>query len=180
LGVLAAQKRGIKNIINSTFDEVGFKKKSIDAVGLFDVLEHIKDDLSLLQAINCPLKKGGFLFLTVPSYNWLWSHEDVYAGHYRRYRLTKLKNLLLAAGFKIRYSSYFFSFLPPFIFIKRRLPFLLFGSQPVSAQTINRDHAGNHSNSWLLTRLLDAELKFVNNLNSIPIGSSCIVVAQKL
>jgi SAM-dependent methyltransferase len=114
--------RGLKNIICSTLEDAGFKTNSLPAAGLFDVVEHISNDLCFLKTINFYMRPGGFLFITVPAYNILWSKEDVDAGHFRRYTLYELKKTLNKAGFKIEYATYIFSFLILPIFLFRTIP----------------------------------------------------------
>lgn len=50
-----------------------------DAIGAFDVLEHIPLDALALGQIHAALKPGGVLLLTVPQHAWLWSASDDYA-----------------------------------------------------------------------------------------------------
>ena len=43
-GVLNAKKRGLKKIICANFNEIDLHQNSIPAIGIFDVLEHIKNE----------------------------------------------------------------------------------------------------------------------------------------
>ncbi|MFC1630590.1 methyltransferase domain-containing protein [Pseudomonadota bacterium] len=94
-------------------------------MGLFDVIEHIEDDLSFLQSIHGLMVKSGHLYATVPSYSFLWSAEDILAGHFRRYSLEEITNVLKAAGFEVQFSSYIFRFIPIPAFLFRALPYKL-------------------------------------------------------
>src|SRR6185312_4485783 len=51
-GCINARKRQVKNIICSTLEDSGFEKNTLPAIGVFDVVEHFNDDLSLLRSIN--------------------------------------------------------------------------------------------------------------------------------
>ena len=104
-GVFNAKGRGLKNIICSTISAAKFKQHSLPAVGVFDVIEHVEDDLSFLKSIRGLMKKGGRLYVTVPSYSFLWSEEDVLAGHFRRYTLKDISSVLMSAGFELEFSS---------------------------------------------------------------------------
>ena len=110
-------------------------------MGLFDVIEHIEDDLSFLQSIKGLMKKGGLLYATVPSYSFLWSAEDVLAGHFRRYSIEEISNVLKSAGFEVQFSSYIFRFIPLPAFLLRALPYKI-GLSKVErkAQHASRDH----------------------------------------
>ena len=124
-GALNAKKRGIKNIICASLNQIEWKKHSLENIGLFDVLEHIEDDISFLKKLKEIISQGGFLFLSVPAYNLLWSSDDDYAYHFRRYRLKQLEQKIKSVGFNIIYSTYFFSLLVFPIFIFRTIPSLL-------------------------------------------------------
>ena len=85
----------------------------LDAIGAFDVLEHIEQDEVVLQQINQALKPGGFVFITVPQHRWLWSGVDEYACHVRRYSADELHRKVTQAGFDIVRSASFVSTLLP-------------------------------------------------------------------
>lgn len=79
-----------------------------DVVTAFDVLEHIEDDVATLRAVRQVLVPGGRMLLTVPAYQLLWSHHDVYAGHLRRYRRDRLRDVIRrAGGFRVDRMAYF-------------------------------------------------------------------------
>jgi SAM-dependent methyltransferase len=84
-----------------------------DLVCLFDVLEHIEDDLASLAAIRALLNEGGRLVLTVPAYQWLWSRHDEILHHKRRYIRKTLLAVAARAGLKpVRVSHFNFLLLP--------------------------------------------------------------------
>jgi SAM-dependent methyltransferase len=88
------------------------RDETFDLVTAFDVVEHLDDDLAALRAFRRVLPTGGRMVLTVPAYQMLWSHHDVYAGHYRRYRRGQLRNLVQrAGGFQVDRIAYFNSLL---------------------------------------------------------------------
>jgi hypothetical protein len=62
------------------------------------------------------------LFLTVPAYPFLWSADDVLAGHFRRYTLPNLDRALARSGSRLRFASYMFVPLPPLILLLRTVP----------------------------------------------------------
>ena len=123
-GVMNAQKRGIRYIFHTTFQDANFPDSSVDSIGLFDVLEHIEDDHTFLTIAHKCMKQGGRLYITVPAHQYLWSWMDVQAGHFRRYSIASLTKLLGKSRFKVTYISYFFSGLSLPIFFSRTLPSL--------------------------------------------------------
>jgi len=54
------------NIINADAEYVPFNEESMSVITAFDVLEHIKNHLQLINQIKSILKKGGLFILTTP------------------------------------------------------------------------------------------------------------------
>jgi 2-polyprenyl-3-methyl-5-hydroxy-6-metoxy-1,4-benzoquinol methylase len=174
-----ALERGLKPVINATLDDAGFTSGSMDAVGLFDVLEHIEDDGAFLQQIHELVKPGGRLFITVPAYLFLWSIDDVSAGHFRRYSLKDLCQGLKQAGFQIDFATYIFMLLPLPIIFFRTLPSRLGWRKKIQLE--NADIKNEYvSSSSLVETLLGLELPWLKRLISIPIGGSCLVAASRM
>lgn len=180
-GCQNARKRQLRTIVCSTLENASFKKNSLPTVGLFDVVEHIENDQAFLESITAFLKPGGFVFITVPAYQALWSNEDKDAGHFRRYSLHQLEQVIRKAGLQVRYSSYIFSILPLPVFFFRTLP-SIFG---MNKHSDNPDrHKEAHRGMFgagrkLLQKFLDWELNRIRQGKRIPFGGSCFVVAQK-
>lgn len=105
-----AQKRGIDSHAGMLTDEYP-KDGEYGQVLLLDVLEHIEDDKEFLDLLNRKISRGGWLLITVPAYKILWSSEDDYANHYRRYTKKKLRNRAENSNFDIIYAGYFMQFL---------------------------------------------------------------------
>jgi SAM-dependent methyltransferase len=80
-------------------------------VTMLDVLEHVEDDVAALRAVHGCMEPAGRLLLTVPAGQFLWSGHDVVNHHFRRYSRRVLADRLRAAGFRIRYLSYYNSIL---------------------------------------------------------------------
>ena len=92
-------------------------RDEFSVIGLFDVLEHIKEDTDVLRQIYLALKPGGYLLITVPQHQWLWSSFDVFSCHERRYSAKDLHKKIKHAGFEIIRSSSFVSGLLPVMYI---------------------------------------------------------------
>lgn len=90
-----------------------------DAVGLFDVVEHIEDDTAFLEHMKSALTPGGSLVITVPAYAWLWSSHDVDNQHFRRYTRGELVKKLRGAGYTIQFAGYWNMFLLPVVALLR-------------------------------------------------------------
>ena len=95
------EDRNLQNFKN--FDDV---EGGIDLVFSSNVLEHIKDDVSVLQSIKDKLNSNGYLYLYLPANMLLWSELDVNVGHYRRYSRSEIKRKLRSVGFEIKSVHY--------------------------------------------------------------------------
>ncbi|MCB1310023.1 MAG: GtrA family protein [Leptospiraceae bacterium] len=61
--------------------------ESLDCIYSSNVLEHIEDDLSVIEHAGRILKTGGYFVAFVPAGMWLYSKFDLLIGHYRMYGL---------------------------------------------------------------------------------------------
>ncbi len=75
-----------------------FDSGAFDVVCLFDVLEHVKDDLALMSELCRIVKDGGLLLLSVP---FMYRFHEI-PHDYRRYTPTGLKYLLTRSGFDVQ------------------------------------------------------------------------------
>jgi len=80
-GARNARSRGLSHVVCSTLQEAGFRPGSLPAAGLFDVIEHIEDDVGFLRELDRCVADGGRIYASVPAHAWLWSAEDDFAGH---------------------------------------------------------------------------------------------------
>lgn len=89
---------------------------------LMDVLEHLEDDLAMLQSIKKAASGGNnYFFITVPAFTSLWSGHDNYLGHYRRYKIATLRSVLQKAGFNTTNTYYLYGSLFPMVWAARKL-----------------------------------------------------------
>jgi SAM-dependent methyltransferase len=88
-----------------TADDLEPERRYGSAV-MFNVLEHIADDRRALRTLHDRLSPGGHLVLWVPAFQLLHSRFDDLLGHYRRYRLHPLVELVTACGFKVVDARY--------------------------------------------------------------------------
>lgn len=184
VGVANAKHRGVLNVVRATLEDAGFLPDSLPAVGLFDVVEHIKDDRAFMEMIRFHLCERGRVYLTVPAYDVLWSLEDQVAGHYRRYSSAAIRELLAKSGFAVEYLTGFFQFLPPAIFALRVIPFRLGLAKPTGAgdprKTMKWQHKA-HSGliGWPLHWMQQWETSRIRDRRPAGFGASWLVVAKK-
>jgi len=175
-GARHAAGRGIPTVICATLRSAQFPDAMLPAIGLFDVLEHISDDSEFLRECHRVLVPHGRLYVTVPAFRWLWSDDDVQAGHFRRYTLRRLEALLRANGFRTLQATYFFSFLPVPLWLCRSVP-SLFGRRRLDRANYARLHRGRTSR--VLEPIQRVELKRIEQGRAIPFGSSCLLAAER-
>jgi 2-polyprenyl-3-methyl-5-hydroxy-6-metoxy-1,4-benzoquinol methylase len=94
--------------------------EKFDVLGMFDVLEHFEDDVSVLRSAWALLRPGGTVILTVPAHNFLWSDYDDFFGHHRRYEKSQLAKVMTAAGFSDLKLVYMMAALCPAILASRK------------------------------------------------------------
>jgi len=177
-GATNARKRGLPKVICATLEDAGFKMNSIGAIGLFDLLEHIEDDVGFLKTINELLVPNGRVYITSPAHKMLYSINDKQGGHYRRYSLALLTRELKSTGFEIDFKTYIFSLLPLPIFLFRTIPSIL-GLKKREFKKIQKEHRlPARGFGRLLTKVLDREIRALKNKRTIPFGASCLVVAR--
>ena len=143
-----------------------------DALGAFDVIEHIQDDKLALKKCFQALRKEGYLFLTVPQHMWLWSAVDEHSCHVRRYSKTELMKKVENAGFTVINTRSFVSFLLPFMWISRKLP-RKSTSIPKGEIQIPR---------WLnacFEMVMQIEIVLIKIGIRFPLGGSLLLVAKK-
>lgn len=177
-GARNAVTRGVRQVICGDTESAGLVEGSLAAIGLFDVVEHISDDVAFLEALRPKLMPGGRIYLSVPAFSMLWSAEDVSAGHYRRYRAGTITRVLARAGFRVDYTTYIFALLPLPIFFLRTLPSLL-RVRGETADTVRGEHGTAGRGAGLIDALLAPELALIRKRRRVPFGASCLVVASR-
>jgi SAM-dependent methyltransferase len=99
-------KKYLDNRNLQNFKDIDDVKDGVDLVFSSNVLEHIEDDISVLQSIKDKLNINGYLYLYLPANMLLWSELDEIVGHYRRYSRSEIKRKLKSVGFEIKSVNY--------------------------------------------------------------------------
>lgn len=108
--------------------------KRFDLVCLFDVLEHIDDDVSALKALAGQLAPGGHIVLTVPAYPWLFGAHDRRHHHHRRYSRVALLRAISASGLSLLRIGHFNALLFPLAVGQRLVAAVGLGQDEADAQ----------------------------------------------
>lgn len=153
-------------------DLIPFSDRKFDLICMLDVLEHVEKDDETLVKIQSMLSDKGFLLITVPAHQWLWSGHDDFLHHKRRYSKFALQQKLIRAGFKASRLTYFNFFLFPIISALR-----------LKDRYLNRNVSGVNTpppplvNSLLRT-VFASERGLLARVD-LPIGISLLAVAQR-
>lgn len=149
-------------------------RDAFDAVGCFDVLEHIEDDGRVLAECFLALRQDGGIVLTVPQHPFLWSASDEYAQHLRRYTRAELLGKLREAGFRpVLVTSFVALLLPAMLAARARRRRLDAGYDPDAEFAV-----GPVANA-LLESVLGFERQLIRLGLRFPFGGSLLVVARK-
>ena len=84
-----------------------------DAVGAFDVIEHIAEDDQVLASMATAVRPGGVLLITVPQHQFLYGPADVSARHVRRYERRRLVGQIRRLGLDVECVTSFVALLFP-------------------------------------------------------------------
>ena len=138
--------------------------KRFDCVIISEVLEHIKDDVSVMKSVRKLLNEDGKLFISVPALEALRHERDECLGHLRRYSKKELKTKLKKAGFKVLRIKWWKLMMIPGVVLTKFM----------------------HKNDYpyeMLNPITKRFLKFwFNNIENkfpLPIGETIMVIAQK-
>jgi SAM-dependent methyltransferase len=96
----AARRSGSLSVVAGEGGAPPFSR-SFDLVGLFDVVEHVEDDVGLLRIASSLARPRGWVLLTVPADPALWTTLDEYAGHHRRYTRAMVDDLFREASLEL-------------------------------------------------------------------------------
>ena len=160
-------------IIKGAWPDVTLSQK-FDIITLFDVLEHIEDEVRALKKAEETLVQGGTLVLTLPAYSLLWSEHDEYPHHKRRYTKKHLKHLITNnTSLRILRITYFNTLLFPPILAFRISKYLL-GIRSTATDFFPIPSWLN----WLLEKVFGTE-RFLLRFLNLPVGVSILCIAQK-
>ena len=161
-----------------SLEQIALPSQSVAAISLFDVIEHLRDPSPMLSEVRRVLQPDGKCLVTVPACQFLWSDEDVLAGHFRRYSRKELRKHLEESGLHILEMKFIFLPLVPLAFAMRVIPFQLgIRKKRELASEQNIKHLRpNKVIDKIATLLLRSEYT-VSKIIPIPFGLSLIALA---
>lgn len=144
-----------------------------DAIGAFDVLEHVDEDLAVLREMRRAVKPGGGVVLTVPQHPELWSPADDAAHHKRRYRPRELAAKVREAGLEPVCDTSFMVALALAVLVKRG------EKKEWRHEELVREHRHARPVRLALDAVLGAERALIRAGVRFPFGGSRLVVAMR-
>jgi ubiquinone/menaquinone biosynthesis C-methylase UbiE len=154
-------------LVQCDANRLPFDDRSFDIAGLFDVIEHFQDDISLLGEAFRIVKDGGIIAITVPARPEAWSCFDEISLHKRRYTKEGLKKALSSAKLNPLLIEYMFMSL-----------YLPMRYMRVKSRDDNDLFKINKSFNALLKGLFNLE-RIISKGLPLPIGTSLIAIARK-
>ena len=171
-----ARGRALGDVEVGRLEELPWEDATFDLITCLDVIEHVPDDTAALAELLRVCRPGGWLLVTVPAYQALWSRHDEANHHYRRYSRAALRAAAGAAGWQLERMSSFNSLL----------------LAPAAAVRLAQRRLGTHNGytndldlgpAWLndvLERPLALEASWLARGRTLPAGLSLLAVLRRL
>lgn len=137
-----------------------------------DVLEHLENEKEILDELR--VKKDNYYYFAVPAFQSVFSGHDVLLGHFRRYTLNGLENILISNEFKILDKGYYFSSL----LIFRRFDSIFNKKKEISID----NWKGGKMKTVIISNILKMDFAFAQLLKKLGItipGLSCYCLCKK-
>jgi len=181
-GLKYARQRTSCSLVCGDINALPFARP-FDVVCLFDVLEHLRDDVGVLGSIHNLMSRGGVLLLAVPAHPSLWSYFDEASHHCRRYEVDELRGKLVSTGYRVEYATYYMASILPLVWLGRRVRSLKRRNAAADIDAA-RDLASSELRvipvvNGLLAFLLSLESKLIDRRRNLRIGTSLLVVARR-
>jgi SAM-dependent methyltransferase len=172
-----ARGRGDYDVRIGRLEELPWPDATFDLITCLDVIEHTPDDEVTLRELGRVTRPGGWLLVTVPAYQLLWSRHDEDNHHFRRYSRGPLRRVAARTGWEVRRMTSFNSLLLAPAAVVRL------------AQKRSRPENGDHFKAdlnigptWLngvLEQPLRAESRWLARGRRLPAGLSLLAVLQR-
>jgi SAM-dependent methyltransferase len=168
-----SQAKGVGEIRQGSLPhDIPYPAEEFDLVAALDVLEHVDQDMQSLESLLRFVKPGGWLLITVPAFQKLWSAHDVLHHHKRRYSKTQLFALLKNPHATVELISYFNTWLFPVAAAARWYKKLL------KKQTSAEDNIPPAMINRLFAGIFASE-RFLLGRVPMPVGLSLVMLVQK-
>jgi len=140
-------------------------QKKYDVIIALEIMEHLPDDKAFMQKLSSLLNEGGYIFLSIPAFQYLFGNHDKMLKHYRRYDKKSMEVLVKnTKELSIKQISYWGRILYPIALLTKR-------TRRVKKNTPIIDN-------FFLLALLRDNSKIIRE-DKVNFGTSMIVVLKK-
>jgi SAM-dependent methyltransferase len=157
-------------------DRIPFGGQDFDLILMSDVLEHLDADVAALRALQHRLKPLGWILITVPAMQWLWSGHDEAHHHRRRYSRATLRRVAQAADLDVVYLGYFNFILFPVVMGVRLTQRLM--QREDGAEASNYTTIPSRPLNAFLRRVFSCERHLLEHMR-MPFGVSLLMLARR-
>ena len=171
----------IRTILSNNWEET-LPYDTYDFVLLLDVIEHLDFPSQVLSRLSFSTQKGGYLIVTVPAYQWLFSNHDVALDHRKRYTRNALKNEM-PKNLELIKISHFITILFPIavgIRLFSRLKYLLFNSQDSKKVLRKQPSSQLRFLEKILKKVMSIEVNKILKGVNMDFGLSIVAVYKKI
>lgn len=175
LALRICARRGFHRLARGDLTRLPFRSESFDTIVLFDVIEHLEDDVAFLERASEICTKEGRMIVSVPAFQLLWSQHDETFQHYRRYSARQLEAAIRAAGLVPERTTYTNCLLFPIAAVWRILSYRL------GVGRFAPKHDFWSLPGWLnsaLVRIYQLEARLLERFD-LPMGVSVVCIARK-
>jgi ubiquinone/menaquinone biosynthesis C-methylase UbiE len=168
-----ARSRGQGEVEVGRLEDLPWDDETFDLITCLDVIEHTPDDRATLTELRRVTKPRGWMLVTVPAYQALWSPHDEANHHYRRYSRSTLRSAARDAGWTVeRMTSFNTLLLAPAAAVRvaqrhRR--------RPAEEQTPDL-HLGPQWLNGVLERPMKVEARWLQRGRTLPAGLSLMAI----
>ena len=170
-----ARARGHGDVAIGRLEQLPWPDATFDLITSLDVIEHTPDDREALAELRRVCRPGGWLLVTVPAHQALWSGHDEANHHYRRYSRSMLRSAAAGAGWSVtRITSFNSVLLAPAAAVRlarRRFPARNGAAEDLSIPP------------WWLNELLERPLQieagWLRRGHTLPLGLSLLAVMRR-
>jgi SAM-dependent methyltransferase len=171
------RRRGLEGVRQGVIEELPYEDGRFDLILATDVIEHLRDDGAALEELRRVAAPGASLIVTVPAYNWLWSHHDDAYHHYRRYTRPLLRQRAAEHGWEPTLTTYFYSTMLAPVAAVRMLQRVRSNGNDNGNGKSDLDMSPSALNRWLELPVR-GEAKLIKRGVSLPAGVSLGMVCR--
>lgn len=176
IAVRYCQGKAYDQVVQSSLERLAAEGGAgkADMVVAMDILEHLEDDLRGMQSIKDLLADRGIAIITVPAFPFLWSRQDVFYHHFRRYTRQSLLKIIEDSGLKVIRTTYFNAWLFLPIALARGLLRIWRPDWAKSENMINTPKM-----NYVLSRIFGWEISTIVRGLNYPFGVSLLAVVGR-